>query len=139
MLDKADVYTFGVTMYVLTTGQFHLDVNEKPLFEFDEPIWGMFSDAYMEFVEDCLIADPAKRRSIRSLRKTDFYNAYKKGQLSDDFVQIDEEEEKDEDINCYKIQISSVLNEIVHRFITINESKSEAVKNIENDFQKQCQ
>ena len=93
----------------------------------------MYSDEFKDFVEDCLIQDPSKRPSIRRLRKTEFYQNYKKGRLSHESMEPDDDE-KDEDINCYKIQISCVLNEIVHRYITINESKSEAVKNIENDF-----
>ena len=30
------------------------------------------------------------------------------------------EEEDEEDVNCYKIQIASVINEIVHRHSTLN-------------------
>lgn len=73
------------------------------MLEFDEPIWGMYSEEYKDFIQDCLVDAPAKRLSIRGLRKSEFYKAHKKGQLSDEFIEIDEEEEKDEDINCYKI------------------------------------
>ena len=46
------------------------------------------------------------------------------------------EEEDEEDVNCYKIQIASVINEIVHRHSTLNQAKLKAVLNIEDDFIK---
>ena len=40
-----------------------------------------------------------------------------------------------EEVNCYKLQIANVVNEIVHRHMTHNEIKMKAVMAIETDFE----
>ena len=45
-------------------------------------------------------------------------------------------EDDDAAISCYKLQISCVMNEIVHRHCTFNATKLRLVKSIEDDFIK---
>ena len=37
-------------------------------------------------------------------------------------------------INCYKLHLAHMLYEIIHRKVTINEAKLEAVRNIQSPF-----
>ena len=45
-------------------------------------------------------------------------------------------EDGEEEVNCYKLQIANVVNEIIHRHMTHNTQKVKAVLAIEDDFQK---
>ena len=49
------------------------------------------------------------------------------------------EEHGEESINCYKLQIACVMEEIIHRQCSFNATKLRLVQNIEDDFIKALQ
>ena len=65
---------------------------------------------------------------------TEFIQLHQQGKLSTKVAKINET--NDSEINCYKFQIITVVNEIAHRYLTFNLGKMKAVQNIEDDFVK---
>lgn len=86
------------------------------------------------FIEECLIVELDERPTIDKLNQHIFIQRYKQNDLSTKVRSV--EEEDDIAINCYKLQISCVLNEIVHRHCTFNATKLRLVQSIEDDFIK---
>ena len=130
---KADVWSLGVMLYLLITGGIVDNNTDTVHFYFDEPVWGYFKDDLRLFVESCLEVEPSRRFSVKELEGHAFMQLYNDHKL-DKVRQCEEEVANDEEINCYKLQVCSVLHEIVHRQNTFNTAKMKVVHQIEDDF-----
>ena len=98
------------------------------------------SDEIKDFVEECLDPDQSQRKYVTQLMDHDFIMRHRGNNLQK-IVQSEMHMQEDgqEIINCYKLQIANVINEIIHRHMTHNTQKFKAILAIDDDFQKTFQ
>jgi serine/threonine protein kinase len=74
---KADVWSIGVMLYLLITGEIAENSSDLVYFYFDEPVWGYFTDELRSFVECCLEVNSSKRVSVSDLAGLPFMEMYR--------------------------------------------------------------
>ena len=124
-------------MFLLISGGLPESNEDKIVFEMRDFEQVSISKEMRSFVEECLNVDPNLRPSVQQLERHVFMQGHKLGALQKK-VQFFEEK-GEESINCYKLQISCVMDEIVHRHFTFNTMKLKLVEGIEDDFIKAMQ
>lgn len=134
---KADVWSLGVIMFILISGGMPENNSEQIVFDLQKLLEQQVSPELVSFVEECLNPNPEERPSTKDLERHIFIQNHKRGALK--AIVQDYEEEGEESINCYKLQISCVMDEIIHRQCSFNATKLRLVQNIEDDFIKALQ
>ena len=118
---KADVWSLGVIMFVLIYGGLPETNSEQLVFNMDILLKMGVSRELVSFVEECLTPDPEERPSIQQLKRHAFMQLEERGALNPTVREY--EEHGEESINCYKLQISCVMEEIIHRQCSFNATK----------------
>ena len=134
---RADTWSLGIILYLLITGGLKEDhSSDSPSLDFFDHAWSYISQPLKDFVEECLEPNHSQRRYVAQLMDHEFIELHKckdlEREVHSDMHMLDGEEE----VNCYKLQIANVVNEVIHRHMTHNVQKLKAVLAIEDDFQK---
>ena len=108
---------------------------ETPKLDFSEPEWNTQNEYVRSFIQNCLQVNVNKRMDIHQLMHLPLLKIHRKNNKGEvNHPKVHQLEWFDA---CCNLQWSNVLHEILHRQVTINESKMNAVRQIAEDYKVQ--